>query len=112
MARAIKESQEQDKVTEELGEMYQMLVDGVMSKFRFKVNDDEDAKQMALITLIQKTNKIDPDKRPFSYCTTIVINSLKASFFKNKKDLALIDKIKVLWGKYYIDEGNMKEGEF
>lgn len=94
-------SKEQDRITDELAEMFVKMVEGVSRKFPnlayYGVIDD--CKHDAILLLCEKYKMLDPTlgKSCFSYITTIITNSLRQGFLKEKsrkiKHNEMLDKV-------------------
>lgn len=85
----VAKSQDTDKVTEELAEMFIKIVDGVAHRFGnlqyYGIN--EDVKQDCLLLLIQKYKNFDLTRNSscFAYITTIIYNQMRYQVSKAKK---------------------------
>lgn len=72
-------------VTDELWEMFRLLVDNIMSAFGFDV-DREDAAQDCFVLILKVISNFNPDNgSAFNFFTTVIVNQLKLNYTKAKK---------------------------
>jgi DNA-directed RNA polymerase specialized sigma subunit len=79
------------KNEEELMLMFYTLIDKIISGFTFSV-DKDNASQECMLLIIKTLNTFDPLRgSAFNFFTTLIINSLKRLYTKNKKYKQKID---------------------
>ena len=89
LVREVASCQEKDIVSEELGLMFQKIVDGVAHRFGnlqyYGITDD--VKQDCLLLLLQKYKNFDLTRGSscFAYITTIIYNQMRYQLGKTKK---------------------------
>lgn len=86
-------SQKKKELTDELVTVVEMMVDGILSKYKFQLINNDDARQNALLVAIDKIHRIDPEQNIFSYLTTCILNSLRSDYRHEKQHNKLINKV-------------------
>lgn len=79
------------KNEDELMNMFYTLISKIISGFTFNV-DNEDANQECMLLIVKTLNTFDPERgSAFNFFTTLIINSLKRMYTKNKRYNQKID---------------------
>ena len=72
-------------VEDDLFHHFDLIIDGVMSKFGFKI-DKEEAKQECYLLILRILRNFDPKNgAAFNYFTTVIVNNMRLIYTKNKK---------------------------
>ena len=70
---------------EELIQMFDVLIENILSGFKFSV-DPDDAKQECFLLVLKILKNFTPKKgSAFNYFTTVIVNNLRLLYSKNKK---------------------------
>ncbi len=97
LVKEVAKSQSLHKVTDELADMFILMVDGVAYRFGnlgyYGIR--EDVKQDCLLLLIQKYKNFDLTRNSscFAYITTIIYNQIRYQLTKNKRYIERSEKI-------------------
>jgi DNA-directed RNA polymerase specialized sigma subunit len=88
-------------VQDELFELFDLLIENIISGFNFNVEKD-DAKQECLLLILKVLKNFKRENgAAFNYFTTIILNNLRLIFTKRKKYLEKIESYKeVRYGVY------------
>jgi len=71
---------------EELFKMFDLLIDKLISSFRFYDLDQEEAKQECFLLILKVLKNFNRDSgQAFNYFTTVILNNLRLLYSKNKK---------------------------
>ncbi len=85
LSRELKYYREKDIITEELGIMIQNIVNNYATKSSFRnYTYIDDMKSSAVLRIVSQLKKVDPDKNPFAYITTIIYNDF-LSFLRSEE---------------------------
>lgn len=97
------------KVQDELFEYFDKIIDGVMSKFNFKI-DKEEAKQECYYLILRILKNFDPKNgAAFNYFTTVIVNNMRLIYTKNKKYLEKMrDYVECKLGNYSPSSANIE----
>lgn len=96
-------------VEEELFNHFDMIIDGVMSKFGFKI-DKEEAKQECYLLILKVLKNFDPENgAAFNYFTTVIVNNMRLIYTKNKRYLERMkDYVECRLGNYSPSSANIE----
>lgn len=95
LRNAIMQSQKEERVTDELADMFVRMVNGLSHKFQNLAyyGISEDVKQDCLLLLCQKYKNFDVNRKtksgvpasPFAYFTTVIYNQMRYQATKEKR---------------------------